>query len=112
MTKSFNEAQEDREATKDPEAIFKRTLEWRDRSNQRIEQLRKAKADKASLEETFKPAIKQMISERQYNQISDDPNASLAKKFTIPEDNSTSREAFRNVPGISKFLEKQFVAMC
>ncbi len=36
----------------------------------------------------------------------------MVKKFTIPEDNLTSREAFKNVPGISKFLEKQFVAMC
>jgi hypothetical protein len=45
MTKSFNQAQEDREASRDPEAIFKRTIEWKDRSNQRIEQLRKAKAD-------------------------------------------------------------------
>jgi hypothetical protein len=53
-----------------------------------------------------------MISERQYKQIADDPNTSLAKKFTIPEDNAVSREAFKNVPGITKFLEKQFVAMC
>ncbi len=36
----------------------------------------------------------------------------MVKKFTIPEDNSTNREAFKNVPGISKFLEKQFQAMC
>lgn len=34
----------------------------------------------------------------------------VPKKYTIPEDNEVSREAFRNVPGISRFLEKQFVA--
>jgi hypothetical protein len=32
--------------SRDPEAVFKRTLDWRDKSNKRIEQMRKAEEDK------------------------------------------------------------------
>jgi len=34
------------------------------------------------------------------------------KQMTIPTDNLESRYVFKNVPGISKFLEKQYAAMC
>jgi hypothetical protein len=30
----------------------------------------------------------------------------------VPDDNSESREAFKRVPGMAKFLERQFAAMC
>jgi hypothetical protein len=32
--------------------------------------------------------------------------------MTIPADSMDNRFVFKNVPGISKFLEKQYAAMC
>lgn len=100
--------------SRDPEAVFKRTIDWRDKSNKRIEHLRRAEEEKKKDPElTFKPQIKPMISERQYKQLSGfDETNSLPMFKKIPEDSQVSREAFMHVPGISKFLEKQFVAMC
>lgn len=63
---------------------------------------------------TFNPKVRSMISEKLLNQIKtmSDANIPQAQRFTIPDDTSASREQFKKVPGMQKFLDKQFNAMC
>ena len=73
--------------------------------------------DKKQYEEqcknTFKPLVKTMISEKnlQQRQIDDDQLRSIAPECKIPLDSIESREKFKNVPGMAKFLQKQYNAM-
>ena len=56
-----------------------------------------------------------MISEKQYLELKDkEEEAKLVglKDVTIPADSLESRQTFKNVPGMAKFLEKQYAAMC
>ena len=61
---------------------------------------------------TFKPEIKTMVSERaMIEQNLDDPSLKRSTVNTIPLDSAKSRQAFTCVPGMAKYLERQFQAM-
>ena len=54
-----------------------------------------------------------MISEERYKTLKEeDPEIVVGKDMTIPADSNESRSTFKNVPGMAKFLEKQYAAMC
>ena len=62
---------------------------------------------------TFKPMIKNMISESIIAKVhlNEDQLRSLTPEQTIPEDNTQNRLIFKSVPGMNKYLQKQFKAM-
>lgn len=115
LTQGFNE--QNLNQTQNSEDFFNRSMKWRNQSKDKLELLRKASEDSQLKNATFKPEIKQMISERQYKEIKNAEkevalSISVLKNMMIPEDNTESRQTFKTVPGMAKFLEKQYAAMC
>ena len=57
--------------------------------------------------------IKNMISESIIAKVhlNEDQLRSLTPEQTIPEDNTQNRLIFKSVPGMNKYLQKQFKAM-
>ena len=58
-----------------------------------------------------------MISEKQYKAIKnvekdDMTELNAMKSMTIPADSEANRLSFKSVPGMARFLEKQYAAMC
>ena len=62
---------------------------------------------------TFKPKIKNMITEAAIKKehLNDSQLRALTPEVTIPSDTKQSRLLFKSVPGMNKFLEKQYKAM-
>ena len=53
-----------------------------------------------------------MVSERALiEQNLDESQYKRSAVYTIPDDNEQSRQAFKCVPGMAKYLEKQYIAM-
>ena len=53
-----------------------------------------------------------MVSERALiEQNLEDSQYKKSAVHTIPHDNEQSRQAFKCVPGMAKYLEKQYIAM-
>lgn len=70
---------------------------------------------KGTEELTFKPKIKNMFFDTGMNEGQISPSeihqAAIQKKEMIPMDTHQSRETFKGIPGMAKFLEKQYFAM-
>lgn len=89
---------------------FTRERKWADTIEQRNKQQKQIKEIVASKELKFKPKIKQMViapalsTDTMQRKYSRSPNI-------IPLDTDENRQTFKNVPGMAKYLQRQFVAM-
>ena len=92
--------------------FYIKNQDW-DNARKRKIQAKQQKKDEESLQGlTFKPEIKTMVSERaMVEQNLDDTSLKRSTVNTIPLDSAKSRQAFTCVPGMAKYLEKQFQAM-
>ena len=93
-------------------SFYLKNQEWDNKRQQKI----LVKQEKKEIEDlkglTFRPEIKTMVSERaMVEQNLDENNIKRSTVNTIPLDSAKSRQAFTCVPGMAKYLEKQFQAM-
>ena len=90
-------------------------MQWAEKRNEKMER-QKAMKEIQELEGlTFTPRIKTMVSESNISR--DDAISSksatmpIPSNFTIPLDSGESRSSFKAVPGMLKYLQKQYKGM-
>ena len=108
LTQNYNRQVNPRPSRQNRE-FYTRTVDWNDRRENRLIEERKNKKREEQKDCQFKPEIRQMRIAPQQN--------SNAKKYRqspniIPIDTDENRESFKKVPGVTKFLQRQFCAMC
>ena len=109
---SFNNTQNMTPREVQESSFYLKNQEWDNKRQQKI----LVKQEKKEIEDlkglTFRPEIKTMVSERaMVEQNLDENNIKRSTVNTIPLDSAKSRQAFTCVPGMAKYLEKQFQAM-
>lgn len=98
------------------EKVYNRNQKWNERKDQKIFAAQALKAEQKHKEEThsFKPEIKQMISESliiKEHKLNRKTLQALTPEVIIPADTEQNRQSFKAVPGMKAFLDRQYKAM-
>ena len=86
---------------------------WIEKREKKIKDQQEKIAKKEKEDLTFQPRIKNMISEAaiQREHLNAEQLQLLRPEVTIPQDTQQSRLVVKSVPGMIKYLQKQFKGM-